>query len=228
MKFILDQDYRRIIRDRDLQTTIDDDPTLIYMTELSVMDEIRTYLATSRYDVDKILFDVPDWSDAVAYLSGSVVYWEPPAFDDASSYASSDTVTFASRTYMANQATTAGQSPETNPDMWDDQGFSINIWVSHQDLLAGSKPANNWKLTDPRHQLLVRHAIDMVVYHLLARTNPRTVPDVRFDRYSRAVEFLKNLASGKITEPGLPLLEDQSEAIDIVYMGSQTKQSHNI
>jgi phage gp36-like protein len=58
---------------------------------------------------------------------------------------------------------------------------------------------------DDRNKLLVMYAIDVSLYHLHARVNPRFLPEIRQTRYENAQNWLKAVAKGTIT-PNLPLI----------------------
>lgn len=61
---------------------------------------------------------------------------------------------------------------------------------------------------DGRNHLIVMYLIDITLYHLFTAIAPRTVPQVRYDRYTAAINWLKNVAKGAIS-PDLPLNEDE-------------------
>jgi hypothetical protein len=86
------------------------------------------------------------------------------------------------------------------------------IYTAGRDTLPGEEPgaagtAEAWLPKDPRHALIKMYLIDCTLYHLHARQNPQSIPEIRLDRYDRATEWLKMCRTGKIS-PGLPLLPD--------------------
>jgi len=65
---------------------------------------------------------------------------------------------------------------------------------------------------DNRHPLILMMAIDICVYHIFCLHNPYKMSQMRKDRYDRAIDWLKAVASGKITIDGAPRLpEDQQK-----------------
>jgi phage gp36-like protein len=56
-----------------------------------------------------------------------------------------------------------------------------------------------------RNKLLIMMCIDIVLYHLHSAHNPQRFPEIRKDRYKRAVEWLTGCKTGEITPNGLPL-----------------------
>lgn len=51
---------------------------------------------------------------------------------------------------------------------------------------------------DDRNKALLMTVIDMVVYHIYARVNPRAISEIRAERYENAKKTLSMLDSGKI------------------------------
>lgn len=58
-----------------------------------------------------------------------------------------------------------------------------------------------------RHPLIIMYMIDIALYHMHARINPRNIPDLRVKRHDDAIEWLKMVQAGKLT-PKLPAVED--------------------
>jgi len=70
------------------------------------------------------------------------------------------------------------------------------IYKAKTDTTA-AKPIESgteWTPDDPRHELLVMYATDMVLYHLHSLVNPRKIPDLRKDRYHEAKDWLEMIA----------------------------------
>lgn len=57
-----------------------------------------------------------------------------------------------------------------------------------------------------RSKLIVLYMVDMALYHLHSNITPDNVPEIRYLRYTRAIEWLKKVSDGKIS-PNLPELE---------------------
>ena len=89
-------------------------------------------------------------------------------------------------------------------------GSPALIYTAARDTLPGEQPgeaAGAWVAKDPRHPLIKIYLIDCCLYLLHSRQNPRSVPQIRLDRYDHAIAWLKACRAGKIS-PGLPLLPD--------------------
>jgi len=83
------------------------------------------------------------------------------------------------------------------------------------------------KTGDDRNKLIVMYLIDISLYHLFAAITPRNVPQVRYDRYTAAINWLKAVAKGNIN-PDLPAAEDASgETAGTSLFGSSTLPGTN-
>lgn len=126
------------------------------------------------------------------------------AYDNALAYATDDLVaypTISDDLYSANQATTAGEDPVSTPAKWD-KG-------------------------DTRDQLIKMHLIDLTLYHLHSRINPRNIPELRLTRRDEAIAWLKMVNEGKITT-GLPVLSTPTNAGLKIRWASATKFNNDI
>lgn len=57
---------------------------------------------------------------------------------------------------------------------------------------------------DLRNQLVLMMALDISIYHIFCIHNPRSMSQIRIDRYERAIDWLKGVRSGDISVEGLP------------------------
>ena len=63
-----------------------------------------------------------------------------------------------------------------------------------------------------RNQLILMMVIDIAVYHIFCIHNPQKLSQVRKDRYERAVEWMKAVASEEVSIDGAPLLPEEDRA----------------
>ena len=83
------------------------------------------------------------------------------------------------------------------------------------------------KTADDRNKLIVMYLIDMALYHLFSNLTPRTVPDIRADRYRAAIDWLRRVAKGELN-PGLPLVENEDGSTNgTSIFGSSTLPGYN-
>jgi hypothetical protein len=67
--------------------------------------------------------------------------------------------------------------------------------------------------------------MDLALYNLYARINPRQIPDLRRDRYSEAMDLIDSWESGKSTAEILEKYTTQ-RGLSVTFGSSKTKQSN--
>lgn len=82
------------------------------------------------------------------------------------------------------------------------------------------------KTGSARHNLVLMFAIDMALYHLHSIHNPAKLPEIRVQRYERAIEWLKQVSKGMINPEGLPILTLQDEKGQLLF-GSNPKRGNH-
>jgi len=92
-----------------------------------------------------------------------------------------------------------------------------------QYTITGQYPTNTqyWTAGDNRNQQIVMHLMDITLYHLHSRINPRNVPDLRKERYDGnspnqsggAIAFLKRVGKGDVSLDCPTLIPDQGLSI---------------
>lgn len=121
-----------------------------------------------------------------------------PEFDYKTSYLAGDVVWFDDVVYTA-LVNTKSIVPGTN----------ISVWSPGQIFtITGHYPedTNYWTKGDNRNAQLVQILIDVTLYHLFSRLNPRLITQLRMTRYngdsssesSGAKGWLKDVARGKV------------------------------
>lgn len=101
--------------------------------------------------------------------------------------------------------------------------------------ITGYYPDNStyWTQGDNRNQQIVMYLLDITLYHLHSRINPRNIPDLRKERYDGnnatqnggAIAWMKRVASGDITAD-LPQILPQ-QGISIRYGSAVAKQTNS-
>lgn len=81
------------------------------------------------------------------------------------------------------------------------------FFVAEDDSLAvdPTTEQESWKEEDPRDEYLVMITVDVMLYHLHARHNPRALTELRVKRYDDA---LKGLKTGTLNLPPLVVGEE--------------------
>lgn len=114
----------------------------------------------------------------------------------------------------------------TNSQFWT-AGTAYTITGFYPDNTA------KWTQGDNRNQQIVMYLLDITLYHLHSRINPRNVPDLRKERYDGnsptqsggAIAFLKRVASGDVTAD-LPQILPQ-QGMSIRYGSAVAKQTNS-
>lgn len=114
----------------------------------------------------------------------------------------------------------------TNTQFWS-AGAAYTITAVYPD------DTDSWIQGDNRNQQIVMYLLDITLYHLHSRINPRNVPDLRKERYDGnsptqsggAIAFLKRVASGDVTAD-LPQILPQ-QGMSIRYGSAVAKQTNS-
>jgi phage gp36-like protein len=75
-----------------------------------------------------------------------------------------------------------------------------------------------------RHPQILMYMIDVALFHMHSRINPRNIPELREVRYNQAIDWLKAVAKGSIA-PNLPALASDQPSNRTVW-GSQPKANN--
>lgn len=102
----------------------------------------------------------------------------------------------------------------------------LNGYIKIVDYI---EPSINWEITptnvfyqkDSRNPLIKNLLIDIMLYHLHSRINPRNIPELRVLRYQSTLDTLKNIAKG-IISIDLPTHLEKQRGANILY-GSQNR-----
>lgn len=160
-------------------------------------------------------FDANKW-DKIGKLY-TLYYVKYPArpFDLYKSYAPGDEVFYLDRVYTAKknsiilphdvalQYRTSENVPATNV-FPDDPVNGAQYWEADAQpysVEAGTYPtdADYWTEGDNRNQQMVLYMIDVTLFHVHSRLAPNNIPQLRFDRYTRAIQWLQMAGRGDVT-----------------------------
>lgn len=135
-----------------------------------------------------------------------------PEYDNSATYAIGDEVWYNNYKYTCMQPV-SGILPK-NTSYWT-QGSLYSV--------TGFYPENTtyWTQGDNRNQEIIQYLIDIVLYNIHCRINPRNVPDLRKERFDGntaaqiggAIGWLKNVASGKVFVDIPPILPEQGTSM---------------
>jgi hypothetical protein len=83
-----------------------------------------------------------------------------------------------------------------------------------------------WQQKDNRYPLFIEIAMDLALFNLYSRINPRNIPILRMDRNKESLDLLDAWASGTDTAEVLEFKNYEQEGYSIRYGSSDTKQNN--
>lgn len=138
-------------------------------------------------------FNTADWDYICTYESIFYSTYPFPLFDITKPTAKDDTVVFKGVKYQAKKDT-YGFVP------LDKFGQTHDNWTligAAETLINVFVDTGYWTEGDNRSSELVMFCVDIALYHLYSRINPRKIQQLRLDRYDHAIKKLEAYASGK-------------------------------
>lgn len=230
-KFLFESDYIQQIRPEIVSVITENDSSILERAELAAIDEVSAYLAT-QYDIDKIFAPVYDWAKSDAFTKGARVrlvaslVWNVATTYTAGQYVADSGSAFV---YRVIGAPTAG-TLITNATYFVKIGKFGAFYNCVADVTAATTEIDNaafWAPGDTRSELVLRYLIDVVIYEIHCRINPRNVPESRIQRRDDAIKFLKLCSDPRNNiQPNLPIKDfGDKKGTDIVW-NSNPKQTH--
>jgi hypothetical protein len=157
-------------------------------------------------------FNPLEWTKICADKSLFYVTLPNPSYNNSLTYQIGDVVFYNDYTYTCLQPV-SGILP-TNTNYW---------LVGASYSVTGILPTDisKWTLGDNRNQEIVQYLIDITLYNLHCRINPRNVPELRKERYDGniasqiggAIGWLKNVSAGKVYVDIPEILPSQGNSI---------------
>lgn len=157
-------------------------------------------------------FDPLEWTLIVADKTLYYAKTNEPEYVNTTVYAAGDLVWYDDIVYTALSAT-VGNLP-TNTQFWT-AGATYSFTGAYPD------DTTKWTKGDNRNQQIVMYLIDITLYHLHSRINPRNIPELRAIRYDGnnatqnggAIGWLKMVASGTVTADIPSIVPEQGVSI---------------
>jgi hypothetical protein len=176
-------------------------------------------LLGDQYEIFYALYPRPLFNINSFYAKGDLVFWKDKNYtallashvtthDEAIQYGNTNSIPF--------QNVFPGDKPNGS-QYWQDNGAYT---VAAGSLLDATK----WVSGDNRHPQLVMFTIDVALYHLYGRIAPKSIPDVRTDRYNAAIAELRMMAKGDISTDIQKIQPDKGSRIRA---GSNVKQQNS-
>jgi hypothetical protein len=219
-RFLLDTDYASIIQSVDLTQITEGTSQNLIDAENKAISRMRSKLI-QRYMVDIELGLLNAYSASRHYrtkeriLSGSTIYYVKTyeRWVNTTSYVTNDVVTDDDGyVYIAAQAS---QNKElTSTTYWTPMINIINTNTTY------------WGSGDNRYPLFVEVAMDLALYNLYSRINPRNIPDLRVLRNKEALDQLERWGSGTDTAEVMEVNTSLQTGFSIRYGSSMDKTSN--
>lgn len=223
--FLRKKDYESLIKSDHLDTVLSQDDGLRIDRELAAQEEMSSYLR-ARYDVAQIFHEMTAYTPDALYQPGALVEYTEPAYDNTASYDTGQRASYQGTIY---EATEDGITGAWDASKWTAIADNETLYSSTAEG-TGNTPDNTdyWKPGDTRHQQILMYMIDITLYHLHARINPRNVPELRMQRRDEAIKWLKAVSDGKL-QPNLPIYDttDDEDANTIIRWDSNTKMNQS-
>lgn len=172
-------------------------------------------------------FNVAEWT--YISLDKTLYYITLPQNE----YLSTTTYTTGNQVWFDNKVYTAlanikGVNPTYSAYWGTGTTYSI-IGIYPDDV-------TKWTLGDNRNALIVQYLLDITLYHLHSRINPRNIPDLRKERYNGndpmdrggAIGYLKSVASGSVNCDIPEIDPSQGNSIRWGNANGSTTRSSNI
>jgi hypothetical protein len=219
-RFLKTSDYLSIIQTVDLNQITENTPQNLYDSEVKAISRMRTKLV-QRYMVDIELGTMDAYSAATHYrtrdrvIAGEVITHvnDFNRWDKTTEYIIGDIVT-DNDGYVYTAIAASTNQKLTLTAYWSPM---VNVLTSN---------ATYWTVGDNRYPMFVELAMDMTLYNLHARINPRNIPELRIERNREALDQLDAWASGTDTAEVLNINTTDSEGFSIRYGNSLDKQDN--
>jgi hypothetical protein len=168
----------------------------VYLTGDRISYDGKIYQSTSGSAAGA--FNIANWTYLVDDLSLFFVNLPFPEFNPATSYSIGDVVWYNGSVYTAAVAT-KNIYPDSSTQYW---GTGTPYTITNILPTVGA----TWTQGDNRNQEIVMNLIDITLFHLHTRINPRNIPDLRKQRYNGddpmdrggSIGWLKHVASGDV------------------------------
>lgn len=220
-RFLMNSDYLSIIQTVDLLQIIENNYDNLYVAEQKAIARMRTKLV-QRYMVDIELGTMTVFNAATHYrtkervLTVANVIYSVNYFDrwvNTTAYEVDDIVT-DDNGYVYTCIADSTNNELTDTDYWQPM---VNVPTSDTDY---------WTQTDNRYPLFVELAMDMALYNVHARINPRNIPELRIERNREALDQLDRWASGTDTAEVMTINDPEQVGLSIRHGSSLDKQNN--
>lgn len=228
--FIQKHDLYSSIKKDELDVLLDesDNPTVDLEGSLEAsIDEAASYIR-HRYNAELVFVSFEYWDAEKTYsIDNLVCLWAEPWV--AGVYDTGEIVEKEEKVYFASADTIQTDIPGVSNN-WVEIGAQGQFFKSKiNNNIELVNEAGSWEqVTDQRNKLIRRFCVDLALYSLYARINPRQIPEHRIKLRDDAVDFLKRAADPrKNVTLDLPLVDHGPNSGNDLTFGYNKKQSHS-
>jgi hypothetical protein len=221
-RFLVDVDYSSLIQTVDLKQVTGDVMGNLYKAEEKAIARMRSKLI-QRYMVDIELGAMEAYSATKHYRTKERVI-------------ASDGTISSVKEFTPYLSTTAYV---TNDKVYDTEGYvyyaianstavalsSTSTWLPLKNIAVTN--TDYWETVDNRYPLFIEIAMDLALYNLYARINPRNIPELRKERNREALDQLDAWASGTDTAEVLTIGTPEEQAGYSIRWGSSSEKQSN-
>jgi hypothetical protein len=219
-RFLLDTDYSSIIQSDDLAQITEGVSQNLIDAESKAISRMRSKLI-QRYIVDIELGLLNAYSASRHYrtkeriLSGTTIYYVKTysRWVSTTKYATNDVVT-DDNGYVYIAAQDSQNQPLTSTTYWTAMVNIVNTNTTY------------WVVGDNRYPMFVEIAMDLALYNIYSRINPRNIPALRVQRNKEALDQLERWGSGTDTAEVLEVNTTEQTGFSIRY-GSSIDKTNN-
>jgi hypothetical protein len=196
MAFLLKSDFLTKSREDNIDTITGGDDSLLQEAQLEAISEISSYLS-NRYELAGAFPDLFQFSALEGYEEGVLIYLSAdPLPSDPTTATVGSLVSFQGNVF---RVLTAAGTPITNAGNYDLVGVNKAIYLVIAATTAGVFPSDDtfFTLGDTRAAMLKRFVINITLYELHSRINPRAIPEHRIKLRDDAISLLKSYSNPK-------------------------------
>lgn len=231
MKYLIAKDYDKLIKKDNLSQITENIAAVLTDAEDAALAEVKSYLE-HRYDIASIFKATDAYAAGARYFPGDratittgtgdaavtdIYYIIGNIYNYRKNYDKDTEVIFRNVRYKALLDVPKQTSP-LNTTYWK--------YVAAVTAVTAISPTDTgqtkWQKGDNRNAQIVLYIVDIILYHIHSRINPRQVPELRGIRYTEAVKWLDKVSKGSVTAD-LPVIEPKQGGS--IRWGSSKKQN---
>lgn len=229
MRYLILKDFDSKISRENFEVITGADESIVTEVESDVIDEISSYLGT-RYDTSKIFLYYVPFEVGESYPIGTFLFLTAKPWSSTETYLEDALVADNKSVYIAIENETPNtDKPLTDTGFWLKIGklngfYTVKVAAAATDLTN----TDHYTAGDARNALIKRYTVDIVLYELHSRINPRNIPEFRIQRRDDAIAWLKLVQNPRnnVNADFLPARDFGAQKGTDISWGGRTKQTN--